>query len=278
MPVDIKKLFIKTQDGVDIAINHNKSGHDEVLIIAHGWFMTKDSSYFTDMAKVFSKTFDVISMDFRGHGKSGGFYTFTSKEPMDLKAVVNYAKQQYSKVYLIGFSLGGALVLIHSAIEKDVDKVIAVSAPHSFIKIENQMWRKEAWSHSFRKFEFIRWVTVRPSLVIGKKIRPIDIVDKIEVPTLFIAGKKDVTIHAWHSKSLFRKAKCKKHFELFENCCHAEDLFFQARERFVNTCTAWLLNKTNQASIKKNTNLSSGFQIISKPNLETVVRTDLHTL
>ena len=241
----LKELFLTARDGVKIAINHYNTGHDEVLIIAHGWFMTKDSSYFSDMAKVFSENFDVISMDFRGHGKSSGFYTFTSKEPMDLKSVVDYAKKQYSKIYLMGFSLGGALVLIHSALEKNVEKVIAVSAPHSFIKIENQMWRKDAWSHSLRKFEFIRWITVRPSIVIGKKIRPIDIVDKVEPPTLFVAGKKDVTIHSWHTKSLYDKARCKKHFELFEECCHAEDLFYQERERFIELCTNWLSDKTN---------------------------------
>jgi len=243
MNTDIKEIFLKTPDGVEIAINQHKTGHDEVLIIAHGWFMTKDSAYFRDMAEVFSENVDVISMDFRGHGRSSGFYTFTSKEPMDMKAVVDYAKTQYSKVYLMGFSLGGALVLIHSALEKDVDKVIAVSAPHSFMKIENHMWKKEAWSHSLRKFEFIRWVTVRPSLVIGKKIRPIDIVGKIEVPTLFVAGKKDVTVRAWHTKTLYRVAKCEKRFELFENCCHAEDLFFQKREKFVKVCTDWLSEK-----------------------------------
>lgn len=240
----IKDLYVKTPDGVNIAINHYKRGYESVLIIAHGWFMTKDSKYFSDMAEVFNQNMDVISMDFRGHGKSSGFYTFTSKEPQDLKAVVDYAKSQYKKVYLIGFSLGGALALIHSAIEKDVDRVIAVSAPHSFIKIENHMWRKDAWSHSFRKFEFLRWITVRPSLVIGKKIPPIEVVDKIEVPTLFIAGDLDPTVHAWHTKSLYDKAKCEKRFELFKNCCHAEDLFCQDRERFINVCTDWLKEKS----------------------------------
>lgn len=240
MTENIKEIFLTTEDNVKIAINHHKTGHDEVLIIAHGWFMTKDSSYFKDMANIFSKNFDIISMDFRGHGRSSGFYTFTSKEPMDMKAVVNYAKQHYSKIYLIGFSLGGALALIHSALEKDIDKIIAVSAPHSFIKIENHMWKKEAWIHSLRKFEFKRWITVRPSLIIGKKIRPIDVVSKVDAPTLFIAGEKDVTVRAWHTKSLYRVAKCKKKFELFEGCCHAEDLFYQERDKFINVCCEWL--------------------------------------
>jgi len=241
----IKEVFLRTQDGIKIAINHHRTGHDEVLIIAHGWFMTKDSSYFLNIAKTFSKDFDIISMDFRGHGRSSGFYTFTSKEPMDLKAVVDYAKKHYSKIYLIGFSLGGAVVLIHGAIEKDVDKIIAVSAPHSFIKIENHMWKKEAWSHSIKKFEILRSLTIRPSPIIGKKIRPIDIVDKIEVPTLFIAGDKDATVRAWHTMSLFRVAKCKKHFELFKDCCHAEDLYYQERKRFINVCRQWLLSNVS---------------------------------
>lgn len=251
MAKNIQELTLKTKDGVKIAINHHRTDHEEVLIIAHGWFMTKDSTYFSDMANVFSENFDVISLDFRGHGKSSGFYTFTSKEPMDMKAVVDYAKKHYKKISLLGFSLGGALVLIHSAIEKDVDNVIAVSAPHSFIKIENQMWRKEAWWHSFRKFEFVRWTTVRPSLIIGKKIRPIDIVDKVEVPTLFIAGDQDATVHAWHTESLFEKAECEKKFELFENCCHAEDLFFQKRAKFIDICTEWLQGERAKNSATK---------------------------
>lgn len=243
---NINELFLKTKDGVSIAINHHSTGHNEVLIIAHGWFMTKDSSYFRDMANVFSEKMDVISMDFRGHGRSSGFYTFTSKEPQDLKTVVDYAKKYYRKIHLLGFSLGGALVLIHSALEKNVDKVIAVSAPHSFLKIENQIWRKEAWGQTFKKFELRRWLTVRPSLIIGKKIRPIDIVDKINVPTLFVSGQQDPTVHAWHSLSLYRQARCQKRFELFENCNHAEDLFCQERERFINLCTEWLLARTKE--------------------------------
>src|SRR5574344_1321879 len=77
-----KKLL--TKDGTKIAINLFQTGHDEVLIIAPGWFMCKDSDAFEEMSQDFSKDFDVISMDFRGHCKSSGRFTFTSKEPDDL--------------------------------------------------------------------------------------------------------------------------------------------------------------------------------------------------
>lgn len=235
-----QEVFLTTEDNTKIAINHHRTGHDAVLILAHGWFMTKDSKYFFDMAKTLSEGVDVISMDFRGHGRSSGVYTFTSKEPQDLKAVVDYAKKQYKKVYLIGFSLGGALVLIHSANEKNVDKVIAVSAPHSFEKIENHMWKKAAWFSTLRKFEIKRLISTRPSPIVRKKISPIDVVEKIDVPTLFIAGDEDPIVKAWHTESLFEKATCEKHYELFKNCWHAEDLFIQERQKFVQICQKWL--------------------------------------
>ena len=96
----------------------------------------------------------------------------------------------------------------------------------------------------------------------GKKIRPIDIVDKVEVPTLFIAGENDVTVHAWHSKSLYKLAKCKKHFELFKNCCHAEDLFFQDRKNFIDICKAWLSPKeTEQQETSLRAYCTSGLKL-----------------
>lgn len=237
----MENMKLKTPDNIKIELNHFKTGHNAVVILIHGWFMTKDSKSFSNLAHALSTDFDVISFDCRGHGKSSGFYTFTTKETIDVKTVVDYAKCEYEKIYLMGFSLGGALALIQGALEKDVDKVIAVSAPYSFEKIENQMWKKEAWGETFRKFEPLRWLSIRPSLIIRPKIRPIDIVDKITVPTLFIAGEKDPTVHPWHTKSLYKKANCTKQYELFKNCSHAEDLFDHEPKKFLKICSDFLL-------------------------------------
>lgn len=235
-----QELFLKSQDNTKIAINHFKTKHDNVLIIAPGWFMTKDSKSFNQMAIDFSKNFDVIVMDFRGHGRSSGFYTFTAKEIWDIKTVVDYSIEKYKKVFIAGFSLGAALALIHSAKDQNINKIIAVSAPHSFEKIENHMWKKEAWGETFKKLEVKPCLSIRPSIIAYKKIRPIDIVDKIKIPTLFIAGEKDPTVYPWHTKALYEKAICPKQFVLFEDCCHAEDLFLQSKDKFISLCTEWL--------------------------------------
>ncbi len=240
----MKEIKLKTTDKVEIAVNHYDSGMESVTILAPGWFMTKDSKSFRLMSDIFSKYSDVLAMDFRGHGKSSGFYTFTSKEVNDISSVIEFAKLRYKKINLVGFSLGAAIVLIAGAkYLEQINKIIAVSAPSCFEKIENKMWKKEAWIPTLQKCELNRWFSIRPSLIIGEKIKPIDIVDSITCPTLFLAGEKDPTVYSWHTEALFKKAVCNKKYELFKNCCHAEDLFIQDRNKFVDICCNWLFNE-----------------------------------
>ena len=236
-----KCITLTAKDKIDIAVNHYKSEYDEVVIVAPGWCMTKDSDAFVRISEMFAKYFDVISFDFRGHGKSGGMYTFTSKELMDMDAVVRFArKNNYKKIYLAGFSLGAAIALIYASKSKFINKVIAVSVPSDFDKIENQMWKKEAWGETFKKFELDRFTSIRPYPVPLDKTKPIDIVDKIKVPTLFIAGEKDPTVHPWHTKKLFEKAICPKKYKEYQKGCHAEDLFLHFEDDFSNLCIEWL--------------------------------------
>lgn len=252
-----QELFLTTSDKVKIAINHYRAQADKVVIIAPGWTMSKDSKFIRRISQKFSKFFDVISMDFRGHGKSSGFYTFSSDEPQDLVTVINYAKKIYNKIYLIGFSMGGAISIINSAINKNVDKLIAVSAPHSFAKIKHFMWLKDFFKNEFNKYESRILLTLRPHPFLKKNIRPIDVVDMLEVPTLFIAGESDPIIRLTDTKSLYDKATCQKHFEIFKNCNHAEDLIFQDKDKFVNVCMEWFGNMQNDYLI----NEISTFQI-----------------
>ena len=239
----MEELILKTKDRVNIVINYYTDAHDEVVIVAPGWCMTKDSGAFCRISEMFARHYDVISLDFRGHGKSGGMYTFTAKELMDMDCVVRFArKNNYKKIYLAGFSLGAAVSLIYASKSSYINKVIAVSAPTDFDKIENQMWKKEAWGETFQKFELDRFASIRPYPIFLEKTKPIDIVDKIKVPTLFVAGEKDPTVHAWHTKQLYDKAVCPKKYKEYKNGCHAEDLFLHFEDDFTTLCQDWLKN------------------------------------
>lgn len=237
----MQEVFLKTLDNIKIAINHYSKFRNSVIIIAPGWFMTKDSKIFKKISEDLFKTFDIITMDFRGSGKSKGFYTFTAKEEQDLNCVINYAKKHYEKVFVLGFSLGGALSIISGAKNKNINGIIAVSAPTEFYKIENKMYSPNAWIPTlFQKFEPLRWMTIRAGNPFLPKEKPINLVGEITVPTLFIAGEKDPTVCPWHTQKLFENAKCKKDFILFEKARHAEDLYTDYPEKFITYCTEWL--------------------------------------
>lgn len=231
-----KEICFKTKDNVKIATDYYKNGFSAVLIISPGWFMTKDSNAFRKISVTFSAYFDVITLDFRGHGKSSGFYTFSSKEISDIQAVIDFASKNYKKIFLMGFSLGAAISLIAASKNNNISSVIAVSPPSSFYKIENKFWKKEAWLPTLQKCELKRWFSIRPGFVFLPKIKPVDIVNRITAPVLYIAGEKDPTVCAWHTKALFDKAPKNNSFELFKDCFHAEDLFFQEKEKFVSLC------------------------------------------
>ena len=237
----MQEVILKTDDNVKIAVNGYFSSKNEVVIVAPGWCMTKDSDAFRQISEMFASDYDVLTIDFRGHGKSKGFFTFTSKELLDLDSVVKFAKDKgYSKIYLAGFSLGGGLVLVYAAQNNSIDKLIAVSPYTDFKKIENHMWRKEAWGETFRKFELMRFMSIRPDIIPRKKIKPVDIIKEVKSPTLFVAGEKDPTVFPWHTKELYNKAECEKQFKLYENGIHAEDLFLYFKEDFSKMCINWL--------------------------------------
>lgn len=234
---------IKTSDGIEIAYDVYKTGHNEVVVIAHGWLMTKNSQSFTKIATEFSKHYDVIVLDFRGHGKSKGKYSFGSKELNDLKPIIDIAHKKYKKIYLMGFSLGSLISVDYCSKYQNVDKLILVSCPTNFKKIENNVLSPNAFVPTLKKFEFERWTSIRMGRINGEKIKPIDEISKIKIPILFIAGNKDPIIYSWHNDDLYKTANIKnKRVFVFKNGKHAEDLYLDAPITFTDICLKFLNN------------------------------------
>lgn len=233
--------YVFTSDGVKIAYNSYKTGKNTVLIIAPGWFMSKDSHAFIQISNSFCKNYDVINFDFRGHCKSGGRYTFGRDEIWDLSAIVDFARKTYKNIYLMGFSLGALISLNYCASNNNIDKLIAVSAPTDFWKIENNVFSPNAFIPTLKKFEFKRWTSIRFKSPFYNKIKPIDVVDKIvSTPIYFIAGENDPIIKPWHNHLLFKKAIVPKKEILVFRGKHAEDIYLENKDFFVETCLKWL--------------------------------------
>ncbi len=239
------KLFmvekiLESYDKTKIAFNHFQQERDAVIVICHGFWMCKDAKPFLDLSRDFFDYYDVIAMDQRGHGNSGGAFTFSSKEHEDIKSVINYSKKIYRHIFLMGFSLGAASSIVEVAREKNVDALIAVSSPSSFENIENRFLTKDALLSSVQKFGS-HLFKLRPGPIFTDKIRPVDVIDQISpIPLLIIQGEKDPIIFKKHADILYGKAKEPKRIIMIKDGLHAEDLYRQNPDDFMNDCISWL--------------------------------------
>ncbi len=209
------------------------------MVICPGFFQSKETPTFRRLAEVLAQEHDVIAMDFRGHGRSGGLYTFSALEGADLEAVLRFAQARYEHIALIGFSLGAAIMInTVSRLRDRVRSLIAVSAPAAFEEIEFKWWTLEALRTGIRGLS--PGVGCRPGSLFLKKERPLDRVrDLSPIPILFIHGTNDVIVEVGHSRRLYAQARDPKRLEIIEGGSHAEALFRDDPEGFVRLVEAW---------------------------------------
>lgn len=232
---------IESFDKTRIAFNHfKKEGRDSVFILCHGFAMSKDAKPFLGLSEDLFKLHDVIAVDQRGHGRSQGTFSFSSKEHEDVKVIINYSKQSYKHIYLMGFSLGAASCIIEVATNKNVDRLIVVSPPTNFDKIENRFLDMDAVIPWFQKLGPHIFKLRLGNLGAGK-INPVDVIDKISpIPLLIIHGDKDPIIFKQHAQALYQKAKEPKEIMIIKKGLHAEELYRQNPKYFVNLCASFV--------------------------------------
>ena len=234
-----------TIDHQKVSFQHFKNGCQSVIIIAHGYYNSKQAVVLQQLAQALGGEYDIFMFDFRGHGKSSGVFTWTSREGNDLRAVLDFVAQKYSKIGLIAFSLGASISINFLANDKRVDSFICVSAPSDMSKIDYWVWPLD-WKDNAVYILFNSkgkiGKGVRPGPFWLAKERPIDNVGKITIPIMFIHGSRDWVIRPWHSESLYQKAGGIRKINFIKNGSHAEYLMRDYPEQFVVEVRSWFLD------------------------------------
>lgn len=233
--------YIKSFDGTKIAYNYFKNGnHGSLIVIVHGFWMSKDADSFFSLSADLFEEYDVVAVDQRGHGSSGGFFTFTANEHEDINCVIEKFRASYKNIILMGFSLGATSSVIEAAKYKNVDRLILVSPPADFDKIENKFYywapvREWLFKLGFHLLKF------RPGNLFLTKPKPIDYIDKLgQLPVLIIHGGNDAIIFKHHADELFNQAVGDKSLHIIKNGLHAEDLYRMNKSGFLDMVYKWL--------------------------------------
>ncbi len=217
-------------------------GHNKLVIIAPGFFNSKDALLLKELGQALADQYDVLIMDFRGHGKSGGLFYWTSKEYLDLQTVLDYAKTRYQKISVIGFSLGAATSIITASQSDLIDNLISVSAPTEFEKIEYRFWELDIENDIFYNLvgEGRVGKGFRPGPFWLKKDKPIHRVEHVKCPVFYIHGECDWLIKPWHSEELYKKTPATKRLAIIKNGPHAEYLIRKNKEQTITLIRNWL--------------------------------------
>jgi alpha-beta hydrolase superfamily lysophospholipase len=78
---------VRTADGVTIAYTWWRRPSPEIVVLAPGFWRVRRARENLYLATHFVRRgYDVVSIDFRGHGESGGAYTFGPSETHDFHA------------------------------------------------------------------------------------------------------------------------------------------------------------------------------------------------
>jgi uncharacterized protein len=125
-----REIFKVVSDfGYEISGIYFTGTSNKTVIFCHGISWTKYgvAKY---LGPFFKDGWNILLYDHRSAGESGGKYpSFGFYEKMDLKAVVDFARRKFpntEKLGLFGESLGGAIVLQYSPMDKNIDFLVTI--------------------------------------------------------------------------------------------------------------------------------------------------------
>ncbi|MCX2742522.1 alpha/beta fold hydrolase [Mangrovivirga sp. M17] len=136
--IEYQRERLNTPDDDFLDLDWLQDNNDKLVIVCHGLEGSSDRPYVKGMARALhNNNFDILAWNYRGcsgeMNKNLRFYHSGATD--DLELVINHSiSLGYNEIFLIGFSLGGNLVLKYSGekernIQEQVKKVIAFSVP-----------------------------------------------------------------------------------------------------------------------------------------------------
>ena len=149
---------IETKDNDFLDLDYLKANNNKLIILCHGLEGSSQSQYIRGTASLFHEHhWDVLAMNYRGCGGSPNrqLRQYHSGATEDLHTIITPHLKDYEEIVLVGFSLGGNLVLKYAGdqvypLDAKIKKVIAISSPidlaagaQEILKAKNYVYHRE---------------------------------------------------------------------------------------------------------------------------------------
>ena len=135
--VDYKRIRTETPDGDFIDLDYVLNGQKRLVMLCHGLEGSSNSSYIRLFSNFYSDLgWDILAINYRGCSgtMNRNLLTYNSGTTDDIDLALRHKLGFYDEIVLIGFSLGGNLILKYLGEQKSIlsDKIssaIAISTP-----------------------------------------------------------------------------------------------------------------------------------------------------
>jgi uncharacterized protein len=160
LSIAFERERLELEDGDFLDLDWARTGRDKLVILSHGLEGCSDGDYNRGMATALHAAgWDVLAWNLRGCGKEMNRLprSYHSGETGDLGAVIRSAATKYSRIALIGFSLGGNLTLKYlgeSSPHPAVIGAVAISVPIDLAasaRALDQRWSNRIYLRRFMK-------------------------------------------------------------------------------------------------------------------------------
>ncbi|MET0959956.1 MAG: alpha/beta hydrolase [Psychrobacillus psychrotolerans] len=233
--VNKREQWIESKNGYSLkAIFVEPLETNNYVVICHG--VTENKINSLRFVRMFERLgFNSVVYDHRRHGDSGGKTTsFGFYEKIDLQSIVEAVRERAGQDAVLGIhgeSMGAATTLLYAgSIIDDADFYISDCA---FSDFEQQVYHIMTQSTPLRSSLAIRFANLFLKLRDGytlNLVSPIDVIDKIEKPVLFIHSLQDDFILPKMTEDLYEKKQGPKTLKMFDIGEHAKSFNENSKE------------------------------------------------
>ena len=180
-PYTIQQKTLLAEDGIKIIANiyspQENLGNHPGIVVAHGYCGNKQHMQPLSIELV-KRGFTVVTIDFRGHGSSGGYLSDRDGLELDLMAAIEYLDglENIDKYALVGHSMGGGASFTY--VENNPGKIGAmvaigslISSSYNLSRIPNLLMavgQFEQGATPARALKALETYTGQPNVIVGE--------------------------------------------------------------------------------------------------------------
>lgn len=209
LDADYESITIETSEALTLQGWWIENEKKSTIILLHGYATSRwNTRYMKPVMEVLvAEGHNILTFDFRGHGRSEGKYTSIGfHELKDLQASLEWLKthkrEQADKIGILGYSMGGIVTLRGLKHNEEVDCGIVDSAP---LILEKTFKRGLKYFGKLPTFlfplikPFALWLINAPLLNLQNDAK------YIKQPLLIIAGKHDPLIPEQETRDFYQE-------------------------------------------------------------------------